>query len=646
VPPEPPSQSASTRSGGDGTPPRKPPRSIYDTRRGKKRRPRWARIALWTLGSLLATVLVAVFVVGWWVHGLVDAVGNISTDVKASQTELHNLPTSSEPTIALVVGSDHRSGDGKGAPSRSDTLMLVRIDPRTKFISLLSLPRDLHVPIPGFGEDKINAAYSDGGYKLALRTVEDYTGLDVNYLITVDFSGFTKLVGAFNGVYVPVDQYYYHDNASGGNYSQINIPPGYQKLNGLDSLAYARYRHTDSDFYRNARQQVFLKAFQQRASDQLHGIGISELGTYKHVAEAIAASVQVTGPDGPPSVPTMIKYATTAYEIRGRAISVRLDAQTAGDATDSYVVATPDALRQAVFAFNHPESVVSPKNDLPGKDTNGNPPPKAFKPQVEPSGVAMTVVNGNGTDGSAGKAGTALMTWGYPVTVSTTPAPSFTFQQNSVYYRPKDRAAAQDVAAILGASQTHPMTPTYAAYASGGLVVVIGKSFTGTLAHQPPSNAASGRLPDDITRDPTVYRDVFAAAHVNFRMLYPTVRQSVSTLQTMLGSPDSGTSVRTYNIKDAGGGSNSAYAYWWFNGTPGAYWGIEETRFTKAPILADPDQQRKLDGRTYQFYFNGSHIHMIAFIWHGTAYWVQNTLRDDMSNEDMIAITRSLKPVR
>ncbi|MDX6494457.1 MAG: LytR cell envelope-related transcriptional attenuator, partial [Gaiellales bacterium] len=280
------------------------------------------------------------------------------------------------------------------------------------------------------------------------------------------------------------------------------------------------------------------------------------------------------------------------------------------------------------------------------KDTNGNPPPKAFKPQVEPSGVAMTVVNGNGTDGSAGKAGTALMTWGYPVTVSTTPAPSFTFQQNSVYYRPKDRAAAQDVAAILGASQTHPMTPTYAAYASGGLVVVIGKSFTGTLAHQPPSNAASGRLPDDITRDPTVYRDVFAAAHVNFRMLYPTVRQSVSTLQTMLGSPDSGTSVRTYNIKDAGGGSNSAYAYWWFNGTPGAYWGIEETRFTKAPILADSDQQRKLDGRTYQFYFNGSHIHMIAFIWHGTAYWVQNTLRDDMSNEDMIAITRSLKPVR
>jgi LCP family protein required for cell wall assembly len=648
VPPEPPSQPASTRSGGDGTPPRKPPRSIYDTRRGKTRRPRWARIVLWTLGSLLATAVVAVLVVGWWVHGLVDAVGNISKDVQNAQHELHNLPTSSEPTIALVVGSDHRSGDGKGAPSRSDTLMLVRVDPRTKYISLLSLPRDLHVEIPGFGVDKINAAYSDGGYKLALRTVEDYTGLDVNYLITVDFSGFTRLVGSFGGVYVPVDQYYYHNNANGGNYSQVDIPPGYQKLNGENSLAFSRYRHTDSDFYRNARQQVFLKAFQQRASSQLHGIGIGQLGTYKHVAEAIASSVQVTGTDGPPSVTTMIKYATTAYEIRGRAISVRLDAQTAGDATNSYVVATDEAKRQAVFAFTHPESVVSPKDQLPGRDANGKKPPKAYRPQVDPSGVAMTVVNGNGTDGSAGKAGTALMTWGYPVTVSTTAAPSFTFQQNAVYYRAKDRAAAQDVAAILGATQTHPITPTYAAYASGGLVVVIGKRFTGTLAQQPPSKTAAGGLPADITRDLTTYRDVFLAADgpANFRMLYPTVRQSASTLQTMLGTPAAGTSVRVYNIKDAGGGNNSAYAYWSYNGTPGAYWGIEQTRFTKAPILADPDQLRKLDGRTYQFYFNGSHIHMIAFIWHGTAYWVQNTLRDDMSNEDMIAITRSLKPVR
>ena len=174
-----------------------------------------------------------------------------------------------------MIGSDYRAGDVAGG-SRSDTLMLVRIDPRTKYISLLSLPRDLYVTIPGYGVDKINAAYSDGGYKLALKTVEDATGVKPNYLVTVDFKGFRDLVDKFHGVYVPVDQRYYHVNVAGQEqYSQVDIPPGYQLLNGTNALAYARYRHTDSDFYRNARQQVFLHAFSQRASSQLHGIGIS-----------------------------------------------------------------------------------------------------------------------------------------------------------------------------------------------------------------------------------------------------------------------------------------------------------------------------------------------------------------------------------
>ena len=86
------------------------------------------------------------------------------------------------------------------------------------------------------------------------------------------------------------------------------------------------------------------------------------------------------------------------------------------------------------------------------------------------------------------------------------------------------------------------------------------------------------------------------------------------------------------------------YAVFAMPNLAGAYWGIEETRFVDAPILASPDLTRKLDGRTYQFYFNGSHIHMIAIVQGGVAYWVQNTLRDDLSNPDMIAIARSLQP--
>ena len=77
-----------------------------------------------------------------------------------------------------------------------------------------------------------------------------------------------------------------------------------------------------------------------------------------------------------------------------------------------------------------------------------------------------------------------------------------------------------------------------------------------------------------------------------------------------------------------------------------AYWGIEETRFTAAPLLQTPNATRNLDGRKYLFFFNGSHIQTIAFIQGGVAYWVQNTLLDDLTDPEMVAIARSLKPVR
>ena len=131
------------------------------------------RIALWTAGTLL--VVIAVAAAGRLLHVLRRL---LPAHEPAARRSAHaekqidpTLPEANAPAIALVIGSDHRYTDGS-APARSDTLMLVRIDPRTHLISLLSLPRDLWVDIPGFGQDKINAAYSDGGPKLALETVK------------------------------------------------------------------------------------------------------------------------------------------------------------------------------------------------------------------------------------------------------------------------------------------------------------------------------------------------------------------------------------------------------------------------------------------------------------------------------------------
>jgi LCP family protein required for cell wall assembly len=182
-----------------------------------------------------------------------------------------------KPQTILLIGSDKRASSARdaqlGSGARSDTMILMRLDPGKNKIALLSLPRDLKVHIPGHGVDKLNAAYSDGGTKLTLRTVKELTGLQINHVINIDFRGFRDAVNAINCVYTDVDRRYFNDNADPNQqYATINIEPGYQKLCGQDALDYVRYRHTDSDIVRAARQQDFLRqAKQQVGAKRLFG---------------------------------------------------------------------------------------------------------------------------------------------------------------------------------------------------------------------------------------------------------------------------------------------------------------------------------------------------------------------------------------
>src|SRR3954449_13451686 len=146
----------------------------------------------------------------------------------------------------LILGSDARFSDKKlGLKPRSDTLMLVRVDPHSKRIAVMSLPRDLKVTIPGAGTDKINAAYADGGPRKTVATVkrlfQDASGQDfpINNVINVNFGGFRRAVNYVGGGYVDVDRRYYNDNKTAGpaeRYATIDIQPGYQKLKGQDAL--------------------------------------------------------------------------------------------------------------------------------------------------------------------------------------------------------------------------------------------------------------------------------------------------------------------------------------------------------------------------------------------------------------------------
>jgi LCP family protein required for cell wall assembly len=177
-------------------------------------------------------------------------------------------PKPGGPRTILVLGSDRRaksSADARiGFQPRSDTLLLVRLDPTRKRIATLSIPRDLAVTIPGHGDGmKINEAYTLGQAALSAKTVkqlfETATGksFPINSIIDVNFNGFQRAVNYVKGVYVDVDHDYYVPPNSGT--AQIDIKAGYQRLVGSAALAYVRYRHTDSDLYRAARQQDFLR---------------------------------------------------------------------------------------------------------------------------------------------------------------------------------------------------------------------------------------------------------------------------------------------------------------------------------------------------------------------------------------------------
>jgi LCP family protein required for cell wall assembly len=216
---------------------------------------------LW-LRFITASLVIVAAVAGATSASLILYLSDIANALK-NHSEIQGLDpfltktSSSGAQTILIIGSDKRNASISGKYGLSDTTMLLRLDPDRGAIALLSLPRDLKVDIPGVGTDKLNAAYSIGGPKLTLRTVRQLTGVDVNHLVNVDFTGFARAVNAIGCVYVDVDRRYYIAPNSGT--SEINLQPGYQALCGFDALSFARYRHTDNDIVRAARQQAFLR---------------------------------------------------------------------------------------------------------------------------------------------------------------------------------------------------------------------------------------------------------------------------------------------------------------------------------------------------------------------------------------------------
>jgi len=160
-------------------------------------------------------------------------------------------PLISETNI-LVLGLDDAFGH------RSDTIMLLHVDPNSKQASVISVPRDTLAVIPGRGLDKINHAFAYGGVELSRKTLEEFFHLNIPYYVTVDLSGIEALIDKIGGVEIEVEKRMYYVDYAGGLF--IDLYPGKQRLNGKQAMGYLRFRHTDNDFARIARQQKFLQA--------------------------------------------------------------------------------------------------------------------------------------------------------------------------------------------------------------------------------------------------------------------------------------------------------------------------------------------------------------------------------------------------
>lgn len=249
-----------------------------------------------------------------------------------------------KPQTLLLIGSDRRWEDIQtGAPARSDTLILVRLDPQQGEISVLSVPRDLKVSFQPGRFDKINAAYAVGGPRLALKTVKDLLGIEINHVITANFGGFSRAVDRIGCVYVDIDRRYYHvnDGTAAQNYASIDIQPGYQRLCGADALDYVRFRHEDNDFVRAARQQDFLR--QAKAQ-----VGVKRLFNDREELLRIIGHYTDTDIRGEKEVLRLIKLAIAASDSPVRQVTFQV---VPTEASDSFVVTTPAMIQQTVSEF-------------------------------------------------------------------------------------------------------------------------------------------------------------------------------------------------------------------------------------------------------------------------------------------------------
>jgi LCP family protein required for cell wall assembly len=450
------------------------------------------------------------------------------------------IPDPGQAQTILIIGSDHRAGTSFTS-SNTDTMMLVRLDPNSQTINVLSVPRDLRVQIPeggGLATAKLNSAYSIGGPNLLETTIRQnvFPDLKINHIVDVNFGGFQDLVNAIGCVYTDVDHRYYN-NTLQTNYSSIDIQAGYQKLCGADALSFVRFRHTDSDIVRNARQQDFIRW----AKDQ-YGVGalISNRDTLlKIFGRHTQTDRSLHTTDGLINLFNLVAFSAghTINQIHFPAILLPCPVTATGQ-TPCYVTADPLAEANVYQEFMTPTTTAPAAPAVPAVAKHHH-----RGPSAQALGLAADPADGKSQAKALGNAGLPI-------------------------YYPR----------LIDGSSQYCMDVT--------------------------ANCSEAPNP--------------ASAYVG---AYP----------------------RAYVLHDQSGQPHAAYRMTLvINPLLGEYYAVQGTTWLTPPILNNPSQTRTMHGKQLLVYLNGHHIALVGWRTAQAAYWISNTLTDNLSNPAMLAIAASL----
>ncbi len=259
----------------------------------------------------------------------VIAAQNVTPEVEPTPDPYLTLPRGR--INILVMGTDKRENDNDHT-ARSDTLLLVNLDTISRTVRIMTIPRDLVVDIPGYGRNKVNAAYlmgeyyqlPGGGQALAVRTISEFFDVPIDYYVTINFQGFQKLVDTLGGIYVNVpyeiDDRMYPSDDEGDPFGirHVHFDPGWQHMDGKTALRYARTRHADNDFMRSKRQLQVIMAMREKA------MSVDLLPSLPSIVNQLGGMLQTNIPFDKQMSLAQIAYGMEASQIMTSTIDNRM----------------------------------------------------------------------------------------------------------------------------------------------------------------------------------------------------------------------------------------------------------------------------------------------------------------------------------